>query len=46
MNKILLQNTLPTILTLTALIAVFFGSITTSFAEGVDGKYCGYHKEK
>jgi hypothetical protein len=46
MNKILLQNTFPTILTLTALIAIFFGSITTSFAEGGEGKGCSHHKGK
>lgn len=46
MNKILRQNTFPTLLTLTALIAIFFGSITTSFAEGGDGKGCSHHKGK
>ena len=46
MNKILRQNTFPTILTLTALIAIFFGSITTSFAEGGEGKGCSHHKGK
>ena len=44
MKKILLQDTSATVLTITALVAIFFGSITSSFAEG--GKGCGHHKGK
>ena len=46
MKKISLQNTFPTIFTLTALIAIFFGSIGPTFAEGSGGKSCGHHKGK
>ena len=44
MKKILLQNTFATVFTITALVAIFFGSITSSFAEGSKG--CGHHKGK
>ena len=44
MKKILLQNTSATVFTITALVAIIFGSITSSFAEG--GKGCGHHKGK
>ena len=44
MKKILLQNASAAVLTITALVTIFFGSITSSFAEG--GKGCGHHKGK
>ena len=46
MKKILSQNTYATIFTVIALVAIFFGSITTSFAEGGEGKGCSGHKGK
>lgn len=46
MNKILLQNTSTTVFTIIALAAIFLGSVTNSFAEGVEGKGCGSHKGK
>jgi hypothetical protein len=46
MKTILLQNTGTTVFTAVAFITIFFGSITTSFAEGVEGKGCGGHKGK
>jgi len=46
MKKALSQNIFPTIFTLAALIAIFFGSIAPTFAEGSDGKSCGHHKGK
>lgn len=46
MKKILLQNKLLPILTFTALIIVFFGSIPSSFAEGGEGEGCSHHKGK
>jgi len=46
MKKILLQNTRTTVFIITALSTIFFGSITTSFAEGGEGKGCGSHKGK
>ena len=46
MEKILSQNTYPTIFTIIVLVAIFFGSITTSFAEGGEGKGCSSHKGK
>ena len=46
MEKILSQNTYAAIFTVIALLAIFFGSITTSFAEGGEGKGCSGHKGK
>ncbi len=46
MKKILFQNTFATVFTITALVTIFFGSITSSFAEGGEGKGCGHHKGK
>ena len=46
MEKILSQNTYVTILTVIVLFAIFLGSITTSFAEGGEGKECSIHKGK
>jgi EF hand len=46
MEKILLKNIYITIFTVIALVAIFFGSITTSFAGGVEGKGCSGHKGK
>lgn len=46
MKKILSQNTYVTIFTVIALIIIFFGNITTSFAEGGKGKGCSSHKGK
>lgn len=46
MGKILLQNTGTTVFTVIAFITIFFGGITTSFAEGVEGKGCSGHKGK
>jgi hypothetical protein len=46
MEKILSQNTYVTILTVIVLFAISLGSITTSFAEGVEGKGCSSHKGK
>jgi len=44
MKNIMPQNTYATIFTIVALVAVFFGSITVSFAEKSKG--CSYHKGK
>ena len=44
MKNIMPQNTYATIFTIMALVAIFFGSITASFAE--EGKGCGHHKGK
>jgi hypothetical protein len=46
MKKIIPQNSGTTVFTVIAFITIFFGSITTSFAEGVEGKGCGSHKGK
>jgi hypothetical protein len=46
MEKILSLNTYPAIFTVIALVAIFFGSISTSFAEGSEGKGCCGHKGK
>ncbi len=39
-----MQNTFAAVFTITTLVAIFFGSITSSFAEG--GKGCSHHKGK
>jgi len=46
MEKILSHNTNATIFTVMALVAIFFGSVTTSFAEEGEGKGCSSHKGK
>jgi len=46
MEKILSLKTYPAIFTAIALVAFFFGSISTSFAEGGTGKSCSHHKGK
>jgi hypothetical protein len=46
MKKIFMQNIFATVFTITALITIFFGSITSSFAEGGEVKGCGHHKGK
>ena len=44
MKKILLRNTFATVFTILVLVTIFFGSITSSFAEGSKG--CDHHKGK
>lgn len=46
MKKVLSQNMFTTIFTGIALIAISFGSMSSSFAEGNDGKNCSHHKGK
>ena len=41
-----MQNTFPTVFTITALVAIFIGSIGSSYAEGGESKACGAHKGK
>ena len=44
MKKILLHNTLSTVLTVTAFVTIFFGGMAPSFAEA--GKGYGHYKGK
>jgi len=45
MKKIFIQNTFATVFTITAFVAISFGSIDSSYAEGNENKVCGSHKE-
>lgn len=46
MTKIFMQNKFTTVFTITALVAIFLGSIGSSYAEGGGSKACGAHKGK
>ncbi|TFH09808.1 MAG: hypothetical protein E4H07_06010 [Nitrosomonadales bacterium] len=46
MKKVLSQNLFPAIFTYIALIAIYLGSMSPSFAEVNNDKNCGHHKGK
>lgn len=46
MKKVLSQNMFTAIFTCITLIAISFGTISSSFAEGNDGKNCSHDKGK